>query len=314
MEGEEKQTARHGFKERFAAWWEGYELEDLVKQNGRRSTRPRAREVPLKESRFTPRVECLNQVWGEGFAAPGDAEFCCGLATPVGLTGKHRVLALATGLGGPARAFVEEFGCWVDAMDQDKELVEAGMAMSDAAGLGRRASVSEFNQETTELPERTYDCVFGRELLHALEDKRDLIRRIETTLKYGGHLLFTDYVVGEGRRNSPSFKEWLQAEPKDLFVASVQETSNIIVESGLEPRVVRNISESYLEYITATWSRWQEIVDAINEFSSKTEILGHLVDEVTHWTNRAAAIRRGDIQVYSFHATKRRAAQSMSDW
>lgn len=314
MESARKQTAGHSFKERFVAWWEGYELEDVAQQKGGKPTRSRRSSKPLKDSRFTPRVECLNQVWGEGFAAPGDAEFCASLLTPIGLSGQNKVLALAAGLGGPARAVAEAFGCWVDAMDADPELVEAGMELSDAAGMAKRVPVSQFDPESSELAERAYDCVFTRELLHTVADKRSLVGRVEAALKHGGHFLFTDYVVGDGRRNSAGFKEWLESEPSERHVSSVQETSNIVVESGLEPRVVRNITETYLEHITATWSRWQEIVDAINAFKTKREILGHLIDEVTLWTNRAAAIRRGDIQVYSFHATKRRAAQGMSDW
>ena len=32
------------------------------------------------------------------------------------------------------------------------------------------------------------------------------------------------------------------------------------------------------------------------------------------WTNRSEAIQRGDLKVYSFHATKRTAGIGMSDW
>ena len=309
-----KRYVKPTFKERLIAWWEGYELQLKVVDDVAIKTKDRDPVETEKESRYSPRIECLIQVWGEGFVSAGDAEFCCDLVRPIGLTDELSMLDLGAGLGGPARAISKEFGVWIAGMENDREFAKIGMEMSTAAGMAKKAPVSIFDPEQADLPERKYDCVFSKELLYRVQDKHELARRIEKSLKYGGHLLCVDFVAAYGRRNKPPLKQWSAEEPTRPFLFTAGQMNDMMIESGLEPRVARDITEDYLEQVKRTWNNWQQIIEAIGEFSNKDDIMQALLSELQLWTRRSEVIEGGDLKVYSFHSTKRSSAKSMSDW
>ncbi len=313
IEGDVESPAKPPWQHRFTAWWGGYEL-------GRPRRRIEVADIPahesvpqVRESRVSPAIECLNQVWGEGFSSPGDAEYCCNLVRPIGLTDKLSMLELGAGLGGPARAISKEFGVWITGMELDRTLAAAGMDLSVAAGMGRKVPISPFDPKTAEFPERKFDCVFSKQGFCQIADQRDLAQKIERTLKYGGHLLYTDFVAADGAKGRSSLQQWLDTEPKPLSLVTANESTDILIESGLDPRVARDISDEYAEMITTTWTRWQEIVETINQFANRDQLMRALAQEVELWTNRSEAIQRGALKVYSFHATKRTACKGMSD-
>ncbi len=298
------------WKLRLIGWWQGYEIDTpptTGKPRGTAVKRKRRRErfeSELRESRVAPRIECKNFVWGEGFTSPGDAAYCCDLLRPVGLTAQYSMLDLGAGLGGPARAFAREFGVWVTGMELDRELAATGMELSVAAGMARKAPISVFNPKTTEIPERKFDCIFSKESLFLIADKRELMRKIERGLKSGGHFMFTDYVVADGAISNPGLRHWIDSEPKVPHPLTATEITDILTETGLEPRVARDVTGDFEAMLTGSWKNWKEIVETVDKYVNRDVLMQELAKETQLWTVRQQAIQSGDLKVFSFHATK----------
>ena len=300
------------WKLRLIAWWDGNEV-DKPRATPVKIKRRRAKFEPeLRESCLAPHIECKNFVWGEGFTSPGDAAYCCDLLRPTGLTSEYRrlqyMLDLGAGLGGPARAFAREFGVWVAGMELDRELATAGMELSVAAGMARKAPISVFNPKTTEIPERKFDCIFSKETLFLIAEKRALMRKIERGLKSGGHLMFTDYVAADGAIGKPALQQWIDSEPRIPHLITAAEFTDILTETGLELRVARDITDDFGGMLTKSWNNWKEIVETVDKHVSRDALMQELAKEVQLWTIRQQAIQSGDFKVFSFHATKRAAA------
>ncbi len=302
------------WKLRFMAWWEGYEFDTPKARSVNIDSSAEDAEPVLQESRLAPHIECKNFVWGEGFTSPGNAEYCCDLLRPSGLTAEYSMLDIGAGLGGPARAFAREFGVWVTGMELDREFADAGMEISVAAGMARKAPISVFNPKTTEIPERKFDCIFSKETFFLIPDKRDLMRKIERGLKSGGHLMFTDYVAADSAIGSPDLQQWIDAEPRIPHPIGAAEITEIVSETGLEPRVARDITDEFEAMITASWNNWKEFVERIETYVNRDMLMRELAMETQLWTIRQQAIRNGTLKVFSFHATKRAAGMGMSDW
>src|SRR5262249_49886990 len=69
------------FKQRFLAWWEGVELDELTAATVAKSAaqeKDKARKVKIdRKPSFeweTPRIKVLQAIWGQGFSMPGDKE------------------------------------------------------------------------------------------------------------------------------------------------------------------------------------------------------------------------------------------------
>ncbi len=177
------------FRERFMAWWEG--LEPTPSAEGPPPPRNPRYEVPQQHWE-TARLRLIQEVWGEGFSSPGGAELILNMVKLFGLDPAMSVLDLGAGLGGGARTMADGFGVWVNGLEADAQLAEAGMAVSTKAGLAKRAPIQTFDPENLDGKPKSVDCVFSKEFLYRVKDKAGLLRTIESLLKSRGQILFTD--------------------------------------------------------------------------------------------------------------------------
>src|SRR5690606_22506608 len=107
---------------------------------------------------------------------PGDTAHVLELVKPFALDPAMTMVDLCAGLGGGMRAVVEAFGVWVDGLEPDRELAEAGMQISTMAGLAKKAPISHYAPESLDLRAGTVDCLLCRQLLHRLDDKPRYLR------------------------------------------------------------------------------------------------------------------------------------------
>jgi len=294
------------FKQRLKAWWDGDDVPiEPAGPAPKITVEERNGFVEPKQSRFSARIECLNLIWGDGFCGPGDDGFYCDLVRPIGLNSELSMLELGAGLGGGARAIVKEYGVWALGFEEDRELQEAGCEFSESAGLGRKAEICHFQPDTLELPLRKFDCVFAKEFMSRIADKRVLIQQIEKSLKYGSHLFIVDFAIEDGDRGAPGVQKWLKSKDQPRHVLSPNSMAATIVESGLENRVARDITDRYLQLTTDAWRNWQDIVKEIDQFEEREAILKELHGQVRLWTELIDILKTGNLRVFSYHATKR---------
>lgn len=307
------------FKQRFLAWWEGVELDELpaaelvqlVPQGKDTVRKVKIDKKPALEWE-TPRVKLLQTIWGPGFAMPGGKEFCLWLAKPAGLNPTLTVAELGAGLGGFTRALHEEFGLWISGFEQDPELARAAMEYSVMAGLGKKAPIFGFDPELAELKESSQDCIFARDLFYGVNDKNKLLQTIEKALKPRGQLLFTDFVrVGPTDEMRPTFMAWQAGEPGTADPWTLQKYKTACSERRLDLRVSEDITKELRSNVIKSLADLLDKAEIIKEDPRMAE---PLAEHVALWTRRVAAIDSGDIACFRFHAFKTGVDKMLSNW
>ena len=305
-------------RERLVAWWNGQELphkdakqddEDLpsLRSRSAKVAVPAAHAaIPAPDTKkevWTPeRVKIAERIWGAGYVFPGGNEQTLKLIKPLGLNPKVTFADLNAGTGGAARAVCEAFGIWVTAMEPNDVLAAHGMDESNMAGLGKKASVIAYDPESAELRPNSFDSVFVQELFFTIVNKRHLITEISKSLKKGGQLLFTDYLLAKTGNIEEATQNWMSHEPIRPEMWSIKQMHEYVEKQGLEIRIEDDMTQEMCGLILRGWRR------ALPNFRPGhfEPELGHaLLAEAELWARRLTVLLSGDVRVYRIHAFKK---------
>lgn len=296
---------------RLKAWWEGYELA-VVQKNASGGVL----EVPEHDVRAekhawdSPRVQIVQDVWGEGFSSPGDTDYLIEMLKPFALTPAMSVLELGAGLGGASRVMAEHFGVWVTAFEADRIFADAGMELSTMAGLAKKAPVAAFDPENFEYKEMSCDCIYAKELFFTVKKKKELLSVIGDALKDRGQLLFTDFVKAEEVKDPDALAAWEEAEPVAPSLWSVKDYDMAMTRQKIEIRITEDITDDFREVVTKGWARY--LSSAVKEGVSD-EMAATVVSEAELWARRAKALESGDLRVCRIYGLKKQ-GNLLSDW
>ncbi len=299
------------FWDRFKAWWNGHEL---TAAEIRKFAVPATHEVRYEGPNLeweTARLRLVQELWGEGFCDPGGMEHILNMIKFFGLDPSMSVLDLGAGLGGASRTMSEKFGVWVSGLEASKDLAEAGMALSVMAGMGKKAAISHFDPETFEHKAKSIDCIFSKEFLYTIADKPAFLKTVENVMKPRGQLLFTDYVLASSADRSVAYEKWLELEPVQPHVWSVQDYKEALTTLHLDIRVAEDITNQFHATVTQAWARY---IKELQTRGSVPEDAAVLVEEVELWARRVQAIESGNLQIFRIHALKRDTERLMSSW
>lgn len=304
-------SAKLSFRERFMAWWEGYEPPTPAAPP-RKATPTHEVRYEVPEQRWeTTRLRLVQEVWGEGFSSPGGAEHVVDMVKFFGLDPAMSVLDLGAGLGGATRTMCESFGVWVNGLEADKNLAEAAHALSHKAGLAKRASIAAFNPETFSRKAKSADCVFSKEFMYTVKDKKEFLTTLETVMKSRGQLLFTDYMVAEPHLRSANLDSWMEYEPNGAHPWAEADYRQVLTDLHLDIRVVQDITDNFQKMVTGSWAAF---VRSVQAGGVSAELFPAMGDEVELWARRMQAIEAGDLKVCRIHALKRDTDRLMADW
>lgn len=300
---------------RLKAWWSGYDV--VLHQRQAANAGKEAPARPVIGARDpalpwqTPRVILAQMLWGEGFSLPGGAAEACTLAKPFALDPAMTVVDLAAGLGGGARAIVEQFGVWVAGYEADRDYAAAGMQFSTQQGMGKKAEISLSAPDELEIRTASIDCVLCRQLLHKVRDKDRLLRVVEQALKANGQLVLTDYMLSDpSSADSPAVKAWLQADGNGAGLWSLDDYTRALGAQKMDVRVSEDITAAYRGAVLAAWA---DLTKAITGAALAPEFSQCMVDELERWMRLVAAIDSGDVKVFRIYALKA-SAKTLSDW
>lgn len=308
--------ARVPFKTRLQAWWQGADVVVHRHEGRPESAAPSSRPRPVigyhdpDRPWQTPRAKVLGMLWGEGFSHPGDTEHVLELVKPFALDPAMTVMDLCAGLGGGVRAIVEEFGVWVSGMEPDPDLAAAGMQISTAAGLAKKAEIQHYDPETLDIRAGTVDCLLCRQLPHRLEDKPKFFRAIDRALKNRGQLVLTDYVLADpSKADSPPIQAWMACETAPLSLRTEEEYADTLKELGFDLRVREDMTAGYRRMVL---NGWAGLAAATEGATLDPELVKALVDELERWTRRIAAFDAGDLKLVRFFAIKGHGIRALS--
>lgn len=300
-------------RDRFKAWWEGYDLLDTP--NAPAALEPEIRHEihydPPKQRWETSRVTLVQKVWGEGFTTPGGRDHILTMIKIFGLDPSMSALDLGAGLGGATRLMCGDFGVWVIGFEADENLAEAGMALSVKAGMGDKAPIHGFDPATFEHKQKSIDCVFSKEFMFSVADKPKLLKAIEDLLKPKGQFLFTDFVLAKPHLRTPTLEAWIENEPQTPHPWALEDYQEALAGLYLDIRVAEDMTKAFRAMVIKGWADYTE---STARGSVDTESAPALVDEVELWTRRIQAIDSGDLKVCRVHAFKKDTDLMMSDW
>ncbi len=306
-------SGRIPLRMRLKAWWAGEEL--LVRRKAAAaadsgSDSPTgAQQIELPPDRWdATRIRLVQDVWGKGHAAPGGDSYLVRLVKPLGLNPSMSACHLGAGLGGAGRALAEAFGVWVTGLEASRELAAAGMALSEQAGMAKKAAVHHIEIESYEFNENTIDALISKEALFEVADRERLLRQAVSGLKQRGQILITDYVRAEDA-DGGALRAWAQAEPARPELWTLAEYQRLLTELKLDIRIAEDITAQVREQIMEGWSNFLS--------SAERETLqGYaavLVDETELWNRRVAEIDAGRLQICRLHAL-RVPGKMLSEW
>ncbi|RMD63872.1 MAG: methyltransferase domain-containing protein [Alphaproteobacteria bacterium] len=301
------------FRERFWAWWEGYEIKPPPP---RPITTPSSghdvRFEPERPFWETARVRLAQDLWGEGFITPGDAEYVSSMAKYFGLDPAMSVLDIGAGLGGATRTMSENFGVWVTGLESRPELVEAGMALSVKSGLAKRAPVVAFDPANLEGKPNSIDCIFSKDFMYSIKDKAEFLKSVEMLLKSRGQFLFTDYVIDRKKGRTSGVEEWIEKEPTAVHPWSVEDYREVLSQLHMDIRVVEDNTQTCKAIISKGWADFARRIEAAGDV--EPDMATALLEEADLWARRMALFDAGELKVCRFHVLKRDTKRLLSSW
>lgn len=297
--------AKPPFKQRFKAWWDGYELptppapEPVEPQLGPVPDVPTGPLPPLEE----PIVKVQMAIWGDGNSRPGNAEYISYLVKPFAINPSMSILDFGCGLGGSTRTIAKDFDVYVTGYEPDRILAEAGKALSVKQGMDRKAAISHFDPKTTGLKAGQFDCAFCADKLHLIAGKQALLSSMEASLKTRGQITAVDTVLGKAvKADDPKLVQVLgPASQEQSMFWSVGDYEKAFRDLKFDLRISEDITDRYRKLVTEGWDNFVRNPECQNVSRAYPEVT---VAQAEFWQRRLAAFDAGLLRVYRFYAIK----------
>ncbi len=120
------------------------------------------------------------------------------LAGLLGLSATSRVLDIGSGLGGPARALAETYGCHVTGIDLTAAFCAAATALSGWVGLSDRVDFVEGDATALPFADAAFDAALTIHVAMNIAAKDRMYAEARRVLKPGGRFVVYDVLQGEG--------------------------------------------------------------------------------------------------------------------
>ena len=284
------------FRQRFHAWWEGYELPPQA--GGKKTAAPSGegrppRERPRPPEWTTPRQQLVQMLWGDGFSIPGEPEHVLELVKPFGLTKENTMLEIGAGLGGGARTIASKIGAYVDGLDLNADLAKRACELALMKGLENKAQVKAFAVDTLNLRPKYYDACLIRETLLAVEDKETLFDTVHEALKPNGSIVISDFFIDEevpGAAASAAF----EIENRPIFACPVDTVIAMLEERGFEMRINNDETDDYADSVRNAWAR---VAAKLARKEVSDEMSQALLHETELWKLRYAAFAADELMM-----------------
>jgi demethylmenaquinone methyltransferase / 2-methoxy-6-polyprenyl-1,4-benzoquinol methylase len=120
------------------------------------------------------------------------------LVSRVDVGSEETVLDVATGTAAVAIELVRRTGCSVVGLDQSPEMLAAGRARVEAAGLTERIQLVEGSAERLPFPDAAFDALTFTYLLRYLEDPAATLAELARVVRHGGTLAALEFGLPHG--------------------------------------------------------------------------------------------------------------------
>jgi demethylmenaquinone methyltransferase/2-methoxy-6-polyprenyl-1,4-benzoquinol methylase len=108
------------------------------------------------------------------------------------------VVDVACGTAAVSIELVRRYGCRVVGVDQSAEMLAAGQARVDAAGLGERIELQAGRAEHLPFEDATFDAMTFTYLLRYVDDPAATMKELARVVRPGGRIAMLDFYVPAG--------------------------------------------------------------------------------------------------------------------
>jgi SAM-dependent methyltransferase len=296
-------NAKPSFKTRFKAWWEGYDVADLMGEPAPEPEPVAPVETPPEEipPLEQPYIKIAQTIWGESLVGPGGTSAILTLVKPFAFDPSMTVMDFGCGLGGGTRAVSEQFGVWVSGFEPDAIMAEGGQELSTKKGA-KKAEIKPCTVKDFQPKAAAYDCIYSSEALYTVPEKEKLLGNFERALKARGQIALTDFVRTPGTKpDDPRLKDFVTRDGKaghfwlgDDYLAKMKGLKfDVRVDEDLTASYRANVIEAFVNFTQ----------DSVASAAARAHP-DELVQEVSLWTKRVAALDSGALQLRRYYAIK----------
>ncbi|MCP4766365.1 MAG: methyltransferase domain-containing protein [Gammaproteobacteria bacterium] len=190
-------------------------------------------------------------IYGEDFVSPGGRELAFEMIAGMALAPDSRVLDVGCGLGGSAFVMAADFGLQVDAIDLSRNMLALAERKLAANGLSDRVSLQWGDCLELDCSDR-YDAIYSRDVFLHIADKARLFTVLNTALKPGGQLLFSDYCCAR-KPWSDEFSAYVQE--RGYILHTTDEYAELIDGAGFEQVSARDVTHRFIEILRSEIDR-----------------------------------------------------------
>jgi cyclopropane fatty-acyl-phospholipid synthase-like methyltransferase len=238
-------------------------------------------------------------MWGKNFVCPIDEYITDLMIRPLGITKDMNLLDLAAGLGGRMRKTSEEYGVYFSGREPDPDIAARGMALSVAAGRGKRDIITAYDPMNLVEAHR-YDCIVARETIYRVADKQKFIHSIISCCKPQAQICFTDYIVNPESQSKPAIRAWRAFESGASPVGLV-EMAEMWAKAGISLRVHDDQTDYYKKEVKRGLVRFAKFMASGIKPDAATRKA--IEKRITTWAHRMAALEQG-MRFYRFYGLR----------
>jgi len=258
-----------------------------------------ARSPPSRWSQ--QRLEIVEELWGDGFLAPGGAEEILRLAAPLGLSAASSVLLIGAGAGGPPRALATERGAWVSAFDADPVLVSLATRRILRAGAAqaKRATVATWKPDAPSFPHKGFHHAVVVDALTATT-LQPTLTALADAIKPGGQLMLVQTVIDPTfDATDPTVAAWRRLDPTAADPPMEAAVTNTLIGLGFDVRIVESQS---LRHIRQALQGWKSVLRSLRGPRPTPAYAAALVAEAELWMRRLRLMHTGQVHHMRWHA------------
>ena len=307
------------FKDRFHAWWNGYELRPTSPDSEPDHARAPEDDTETPDGMdevetgsdsgaagddgdwSETRRQLAQEIWSPGFVVPGGNDYVEKLVSGCSLTEAETMLEIGVGMGGGTRTIIGKFGNYVTGYERDPELAAAAVRHAVTYEIDDKLEVVSKSFEELDLKKSYYRAALMRDILYTIEDKAGMLTKMADSLKSGeSYLVITDFFF-DADDESPELAAWKAIEERPVYPYTEGEIIKCLESSGVQLRMVENEGDDYRAMVVAAWAEYLKSVQG-QEVSD--EMGREMAREGEFWATRSAAIESGALTYYRIEGIK----------
>ena len=254
----------------------------------------------LDTSQYTNKgLRRYEKIFGKYYVSTGGEETTAKFCAEMNLQPGQKILDIGCGIGGSAFYMAQHYGVDVFGIDLSTNMIDLAKEYwkTRHPAIKHRVRFHVEDATTMSYPDNFYDVVYSRDTILHIQDKLELFKLFEKTLKPGGQLVISDYCCGDGTQ-SEDFKNYVKQRGYNLL--TVDDYGKTLKNAGFDDVVAVNNSKYFIEILDKELKSFINIKDEVVEEYSIDDY-NYICDG---WNDKIQRVGGGE-QVWGYFAARK---------